>query len=97
MLSYFLVEFVFGLIFRKVFVLKDLKQITVIGLGLLGGSITLGVSRCFSGVKTVGYSHRASTRQKARDLAVTNIVVDDILQSVAKSDIVILATPVLTF
>jgi len=77
--------------------LKDLKQITVIGLGLLGGSITLTVSRSFSGVKTVGYSHRPSTRQKARQLAIASEVVDDMRQSVSAADMVILATPVLTF
>lgn len=77
--------------------MKDLRQITVIGLGLLGGSITLTISRCFAGVKTVGYSHRPVTRQKARRLAVATEIVDDIKLSVADADIVILATPICTF
>jgi len=77
--------------------LKDLKQITVIGLGLLGGSITLAVLRTFAGVKTVGYTHRPTTRRKARQLAVATEIVDDINQSVSNADLVILATPVRTF
>jgi prephenate dehydrogenase len=77
--------------------LKDLRQITVIGLGLLGGSITLAVLRSFAGIKTVGYTHRAVTRRKARELAVASKIVDDITESVSGADLVILATPIRTF
>ena len=77
--------------------MKDLKQITVIGTGLLGGSITLTVLRCFRRVKTVAYSHRRRTRQKARELVVANEIADDLKQSVSEADIVILATPIYTF
>jgi prephenate dehydrogenase len=81
----------------KVLILKELKQITVIGLGLLGGSITLAVLRTFSGAKTVGYSHRSTTRSKARQLAVATEIADDIKISVSNADLVILATPISTF
>ena len=74
--------------------MKELKQITVVGLGLLGGSITLAVSRTFAGVKTVGYSHRSVTRRKARQLAVATEIADDIGKSVSNADLVILATPI---
>ena len=77
--------------------MKDLRQITVIGLGLLGGSITLGVLRSFPKVKTIGFTHRASTRKKARKLAVASEVVDDIRLSISNADVVILATPICTF
>ncbi len=77
--------------------MKDLKQITVVGLGLLGGSITLAVLRSFPKVKVVGYSHRASTRTKAKKLAVADKIVDDIRESVLAADLVILATPINTF
>ncbi|MHC4259012.1 MAG: prephenate dehydrogenase [Planctomycetota bacterium] len=77
--------------------MKDLRQVTVIGLGLLGGSITLGISRSFRGVKTVGYTHRAATRRKSKDLAVASEIVDDMNASVCGADLVILATPIRTF
>jgi len=77
--------------------MKDLKQVAVIGLGLLGGSISLAVLRSFARVKVVGHTHRCSTRDKARELAVASEVVDDICQSVSNSDLVILATPLCTF
>jgi prephenate dehydrogenase len=77
--------------------MKDLKQVTVIGLGLLGGSLTLTIQRTFPNIKAAGYSHRPSTRTRARQLSVANEVFDDIHQSVAEADIVVLATPVSTF
>ncbi len=77
--------------------MKDLKQVTVIGLGLLGGSLTLTIQRTFPNVKAVGYSHRPGTRTRARQLSVANEVFDDIRLSVAGADIVILATPISTF
>ena len=83
--------------FYKALILKELKQITVIGLGLLGGSITLTVLRSFPRVKVVGYTHRPSTRRKAKQLAVATEIANDIRQSVSGADLVILATPVCTF
>jgi prephenate dehydrogenase len=77
--------------------MKDLNQITVIGLGLLGGSISLAILRSFSGIKVVGYANRASTCEKAEQLAVASEVVNDLCQSVSDSDLVILATPLCTF
>jgi prephenate dehydrogenase len=77
--------------------LKQLRQITVIGMGLLGSSITLAILRTLKGVKAVGYSHRAVTRRKARRLGVAKEVMDDIHKSVEQADMVILATPIRTF
>ena len=77
--------------------MKKLRQITVIGLGLLGSSVTLAVTRKISGLKAVGYSHRASTRAKGRQLEVADEICDDLIESVAGADIVILATPIIAF
>ncbi|MFQ6035398.1 MAG: prephenate dehydrogenase [Sedimentisphaerales bacterium] len=77
--------------------MRELRQITVIGLGLLGGSITLAISRSLAGLKVVGYTHRPATRQQARRLAVATEIVDDIDKSVSQADLVIVATPICTF
>jgi prephenate dehydrogenase len=77
--------------------LKDLKRITVIGLGLLGGSIVLAVSRIWPGVQITGYTHRASTRRKARRLLTAARIADDINKSVSDADLVILAAPIGNF
>ena len=66
-------------------------------MGLLGSSVTLTILRSFTGVKSVGYSHRASTRQKARELGVADFIADTLEECVAQADIVILATPICTF
>ncbi len=66
-------------------------------MGLLGASITLTTLRSLFGVKTVGFSHRASTRQKARRLGVAEKIEDDIGRCVADADLVILATPICSF
>ncbi len=93
----FLAERVFAVNCCKALAVKELRQITVIGMGLLGGSLTLGALRCFARVKTVGYSHRAATREKARRLAVASEIADELKTSVRGSDMVILATPICTF
>ena len=77
--------------------MKDLRQTTVIGLGLLGGSISLAVLRSFTRVKVIGYTHRPSTRTKARGLAAATEIVDSLKSSVSEADLVILATPIVTF
>ncbi|UCG46055.1 MAG: prephenate dehydrogenase/arogenate dehydrogenase family protein [Phycisphaerales bacterium] len=77
--------------------MQDLRQVSVVGLGLLGGSIALSVLRSFTGVKVVGYSHRGVTRRKARELGVATEVADDLGGSVSEADLVILATPIRTF
>lgn len=77
--------------------MNSLRQVAVLGLGLLGGSISLGILRSFTGVKVSGYTHRASTRVKARRLAVASEVIDDMCRCVCDSDLVILATPLSTF
>jgi prephenate dehydrogenase len=80
-----------------VFIVKNLRQVTVIGLGLLGSSVSLAIMGGSWGIKAAAYSHRALTRRKARKLGVADIVYDDICQSVADADMVILATPICTF
>ena len=77
--------------------MKQLRQISVIGMGLLGASVTLSVSRVFSGIKTVGYSHRPVTRRKSRKLSVADRIADDMGGCVSNGDIVILATPICVF
>jgi prephenate dehydrogenase len=77
--------------------MQKLRKVAVIGLGLLGGSVCLAISRAINGVKTAGFTHRASTRAKARRLNVADEICDDIRAAVAGADLVILATPICTF
>lgn len=78
-------------------ILKELNQITVIGLGLLGGSISLGILRNLAKVRVLGYAHRASTRTRAEQLAVASEVLGNLKSAVTGSDLIIIATPIYTF
>jgi prephenate dehydrogenase len=77
--------------------MNEIKQICVIGMGLLGSSVTLSVKREMPSVRVIGYSHRSDTRQKARQYGVAHEIVDDLNEGVAGADLVILATPIQTF
>jgi prephenate dehydrogenase len=78
-------------------VLKELRQVTVLGLGLLGGSVALAALRSLPKVKVIGFSHRAETRERARRLGLATEICNDICEAVSRADIVILATPIGTF
>lgn len=77
--------------------MKNLRQVSIIGLGLLGGSVSLAVRQHMPGTTVVGYSHRAATRRKAKALGVASRIAGDLADAVAETDLVILATPIFTF
>jgi len=83
--------------FCKSFFMKQLKKISVIGMGLLGSSVALSAKRELTRGYVAGYSHRESTRQKARQYEVADEIADTLEQAVDGADIVILATPIQTF
>jgi prephenate dehydrogenase len=57
----------------------------------------MAVMRAFPKVSVVGFSHRKSTRLKAGRLKVASHIAKTLQEAVADADIVILATPILTF
>src|SRR5512145_1731727 len=77
--------------------MAKMRQVSVVGMGLLGASITLAVSRIAPSIRTVGFAHRASTRKKARQLEVAQVVTGDLESCVADADLIILATPIRLF
>jgi cyclohexadieny/prephenate dehydrogenase len=81
----------------KTLQMKELRNISVIGLGLLGGSIALTARQRLPGTRVIGYSHRAPTRAKARNLGIGTEIADDLAVAVRDADLVIVATPIFTF
>jgi prephenate dehydrogenase len=73
---------------------NKLNSITLIGLGLLGGSLGLAIQRAFPTAKRLGYSHRKTTRQKAINAEAVDQVFDKLPDAVKQSQLVILCTPV---
>jgi prephenate dehydrogenase len=43
----------------------DFKRLSILGVGLLGGSIGLAVRKLTSGGEIIGYGHRSSTLDAA--------------------------------
>ncbi len=77
--------------------MKSLRQVTIIGLGLLGGSVALAVRQRMPGTAVLGYSHRSSTRRRAKALGVVAKTAANLEAAVAGADLVLLATPIFTF
>lgn len=77
--------------------MKNLNKISVVGMGLLGASVSLSIKRDLPGCRVVGYSHRLETREKARQNGLATEIADTLRQAVENADIVILATPIMTF
>ena len=75
----------------------QLTRISILGVGLLGGSIGLAAKAFIRGCKITGYGHRASTLRHAMDVGAIDRFVLDPAAAVSASDLVILCTPVGVF
>jgi cyclohexadieny/prephenate dehydrogenase len=73
------------------------KNITIIGVGLLGGSIGLGLHAAGVDCRLTGFGHRRSTLDRAAEFGAIDRVADSIADAVAQADLVILCTPVGAF
>lgn len=70
------------------------RHLTIIGLGLLGGSIGLGVRKFISDCKIMGCAHRPDSLIHAQQLGAVDEWTLDIPQAVREADLVILCMPV---
>jgi len=77
--------------------LKELNNVTLIGLGLLGGSLGLSIARSMHNVKRIGYSHRETTRTKAISAGIVDSITTNLADSVANAQLIILCSPIGTF
>jgi len=75
------------------FALDD-AQVTVVGLGLMGGSLAAALSTLGACRQVVGVARRRSTLTTALDLRFIHKGTTDLQEGVAEADIVVLATPV---
>ena len=77
--------------------MKSLRQVSIIGLGLLGGSVALAVRQRMPGTAVMGYSHRPATWRRAKTLGIVAETAGNLKAAVAAADLVVLATPIFTF
>jgi prephenate dehydrogenase len=71
-----------------------IQRMTIIGVGLLGGSIGLAVKQRLNGCHIIGCAHREGSLRQAKELGAIDEWTLDPLAAVRGSDLVILCTPV---
>jgi prephenate dehydrogenase len=69
------------------------RKITIIGVGLLGGSIGLAVKRRKLAREVAGFVRRASTIRECKQFRAVDFATTDLLAAVSNADLVILCTP----
>ncbi len=75
---------------------QERKRITIIGLGLIGGSLGLAIKAAgLPEVEIVGYSRRRVTVNKARKVGAIDRAEHNLPRAVERAGMVIIATPVL--
>jgi len=72
------------------------NRVTIIGLGLIGGSVGLAVRRRRLAREVVGFSRHPATLRRAKARGAIDVGTTDWREAVRESDLVILATPVET-
>jgi prephenate dehydrogenase len=73
-----------------------MKKLSIIGLGLMGGSLGLAAKRCNIADEICGYARREETRTTAITLGAVDTATDSISDAVKDADIVIFCLPVFT-
>ena len=72
----------------------EFKRITIMGLGLMGGSMALGLKqRGFQG-EIIGWDHSLDTLEQAKSSGAVDRVCEEPRDAVKETELVILATPV---
>lgn len=69
-------------------------RIAVIGLGLLGGSVTRAVHAQLPDAMTTGFDADPAVRARAREIGLANFVPETVSEAVAGADLVVLCVPV---
>ncbi|MGT2666211.1 prephenate dehydrogenase [Streptococcus rifensis] len=70
------------------------KTIYIAGLGLIGGSIALGIKRDHPDYTVLGYNRGADSRRVALERGMVDAVTDDFASFAPRADVIILAVPI---
>jgi prephenate dehydrogenase len=71
-------------------------QMTILGVGLIGGSLALAAKRAGAVERVVGVSRSAANRTTALEAGILDAATDDLAAAVSGADLVVAATPVYT-
>jgi prephenate dehydrogenase len=69
------------------------RKITLVGVGLLGGSLGLAIKRGQLARHVAGYVRRAASLQECRKVRAVDSATTDLLAAVADADLIVLCTP----
>ena len=72
---------------------QGFKRITVVGVGLLGGSVGLAAKACDERVRVTGVGRRMESLSKALSSGAIDRATLDLAEGVSEADLVVLATP----
>src|SRR5947208_11432215 len=72
----------------------EIQRLSILGVGLLGGSLGLAVKKLVNGCRVIGYGHRAMTLAKAIELQAIDEATQDLAAAVREADCIVLGTPV---
>lgn len=70
-----------------------IKRLAIIGVGLIGGSLSLALKKSGAVEHVVGYSKIQSVREEALALGIVDSIADSLAEAVIAADIVFLAVP----
>ncbi len=76
---------------------RNPKHVTIVGVGLLGGSIGLALKAQYPDIEVAGVGRRQKSLDEALAIGAIDTAHFDAAQPAAKSDLIILATPVGAF
>ena len=73
---------------------KELKRITIFGVGLIGGSFALGLKRAGVNAHIVGVGRSRTSLEVAQQLGIIDSIASDVASALANADLVLIAAPV---
>ncbi|MBF0478476.1 MAG: prephenate dehydrogenase/arogenate dehydrogenase family protein [Candidatus Omnitrophica bacterium] len=75
---------------------RPFRQITIIGVGMMGGSLGLAIKKHKLAKEVVGLSFQQSSLIKAMKIGAVDVATTDLAKAIRNTDLIILATPVET-
>jgi len=74
--------------------MKDIKKIAILGVGLMGGSLSLALREKFPGASVYGYARSQKSFKRLKKIRVLDRVERDLKNVVEGADLVVLALPI---
>ena len=76
--------------------MNDIEDVLIIGLGLIGGSIALGIKRDHPKITISGYDVNTSALEEGKKLGIIDKIVTELRPCSEKADVIFLCAPVRT-